>query len=147
MADELPEQTYASHRRLHPLYHFFIAPITFANVIFAVVAAFRYPSRAAVWQVIMALAIFAIAVVVRTYSLRVQDRLIRLEERLRLQRLLPAEMHGRIDDLRTSHLIAMRFCHDDEVCELAKAILDGEVKTADEIKKRIRTWRPDWLRV
>lgn len=147
MADERPGQNYASHRRFHPLYHFFIVPITFANIIGTIVAAFRHPSKIAVWQVVVAMAIFGIAVVARTFSLRVQDRLIRLEERMRLQRLLPAEMHGRIDDLRTSQLIAIRFCHDDEVCDLARAILDGEVKSADEIKRRIRTWRPDWLRV
>jgi hypothetical protein len=143
----MAEQNYASHRRFLPAYHFFVIPVLFANVIYSVVAAFRWPSKVWVWQVIVSIALLTFGFIARINALRVQDRLIRLEEQLRLQRLLPADMQNRIGELRPSQLIAMRFCHDDEVCDLARAILAGEVKTADEIKRRIKTWRPDWLRV
>jgi hypothetical protein len=143
----MAEQSYASHRKWHPLFHFILVPIFVANVISTIVTLWRWPSKAAVWHVVIAMALLALVILVRLYALRVQDRLIRLEERLRLQQLLPPELQARIGDIRTSQLIAMRFCHDDEVCDVARAILDGEVKTADEIKRRIRTWRADWLRV
>jgi hypothetical protein len=143
----MAEQSYATHRRYHPLYHFFIVPVLAINAVGAIVGAVRHFSWTSVWLAIVALALAGMTVIVRTYPLRVQDRLIRLEEQLRLQRLLPADLQPRIGELHTSQLIAMRFCHDDEVCELARAILDGEVKTAGEIKQRVKSWRADWLRV
>lgn len=143
----MAEQTYASHRRYHPLTHFFVMPILGANVIYTIVAAAKAPSKPAIWQVVVAVALLALGFIARLNALRVQDRLIRLEERLRLQRILPPDMHSRIDDFRPSQLTAMRFCDDSELTELARAILAGEVKSGDEIKRRIKTWRADWLRV
>ncbi|MEA2569877.1 MAG: hypothetical protein QOI24_1878 [Acidobacteriota bacterium] len=143
----MAEQSYASHRRYHPLYHFFIVPVLAINAVTAIVVAVRHFSGMTVWLAIVALALAGLSLIVRTYPLRVQDRLIRLEEQLRLQRMLPADLQPRIGDLRTSQLIALRFCGDDEVCELARAILDGDVKNAAEIKQRIKSWRADWLRV
>jgi len=143
----MAEQTYATHRRMHPLFHYIIFPILAINSLVALWTAIKHPSGGTIWAFIVALTLAALSVLVRLYALRVQDRLIRLEEQVRLRRLLPDELQSRIGDFRTSQLVAMRFCHDDELCELARAILDGEVKTTDEIKRRIRTWRADWLRV
>jgi hypothetical protein len=78
---------------------------------------------------------------------RVQDRVIRLEERMRLGRLLPEELRGRIDEIRPSQLVALRFAADEELPELAQRCLSGELTKAEQIKKSIRVWRPDHLRM
>jgi hypothetical protein len=83
----------------------------------------------------------------RTMPLRAQDRIIRLEERIRLERLLPADLRGRMDQLTATQLIALRFAPDDEVAELTRRSLDGELRTRADIKRAIKNWRPDTLRV
>jgi hypothetical protein len=86
-------------------------------------------------------------VLARSYALTVQNRVIRLEERMRLQRCLPEDLRARIDELKTSQLVAMRFCSDEELPEITREVLSGELRERDDIKKRISKWRPDWLRV
>jgi hypothetical protein len=76
----------------------------------------------------------------------VQDRVIRLEESLRLSRLLPPELQSRIDELRVRHLVALRFASDGEVTDLVRRVLGGELTTPDAIKRSIKVWRPDHLR-
>ena len=78
--------------------------------------------------------------------LTVQDRLIKLEETTRLQRCLPDDLRGRIGELTSGQLISLRFCGDDEVSGLARSVLEGKLKSRDEIKKQIKTWRPDTQR-
>jgi hypothetical protein len=78
--------------------------------------------------------------------LTVQDRLIRLEMRLRLREVLPADMHGRIRDLTHRQLVAMRFASDSELPQLTREVLDGKLATSKEIKMRVKEWQPDWLR-
>jgi len=82
-----------------------------------------------------------------TEHARIPIRIIRLEERLRLQTLLPEELRPRINELRTSQLIGLRFCCDEELAEVAGAVLAGEVKSQDEIKRRVRQWRADHHRI
>jgi len=143
----MADQTYSTHRRLHPLYHFFAAPVLGVNLIWAIVRVVRYPTVENGWQLLVAAALAAICYVARTYPLRMQDRLIVLEERLRLQRLLPSELGSRISELRPGQLVALRFCADDELPDLAREVFDNKVTQRNEIKKRIRTWRPDTFRV
>ncbi len=83
----------------------------------------------------------------RIFPLGVQDRVIRLEERLRLKRLLPDELTARIDEISTEHLIGLRFAPDEEVAELARRILDGDFPDRKGVKEAIRTWRPDLQRI
>ena len=83
----------------------------------------------------------------RTFPLKAQDRIIRLEETLRLERLLPADLKPRIGDLRPGQLIALRFASDEELPDLTRAVLAGEVTGSDEIKKRARNWRADHFRM
>ena len=80
-------------------------------------------------------------------ALRAQDRIIRLEERVRLAQLLPPDLRSRIGELQTSQLIAIRFAPDEEVPELVRRALEGELKTRADIKRAIQTWRADHLRV
>lgn len=143
----MPEQTYATHRRFLPLYHFFAVPILGLNILARIYVLFRHFSRLAIWDLIVALALFALALAVRMMATRAQDRIIRLEERLRLQRVLPADLRGRVDELTPSQLVALRFCADAELPELTRAVLDDQVRGREEIKRRIKSWRPDLLRV
>ena len=141
------QQSYGSHRRYIPVYHFFALPVLIANAIVEVTRLARNPTLYQFWLVLVASALAALAVVARTMAARAQDRVIRLEERARLGRLLPDELHGKIEELKPSHLVALRFASDEEVPALAQRCLAGELTKAEQIKKEIRTWRPDYLRV
>ena len=99
------------------------------------------------WSVIVAVALVVLAWVARSMPLRAQDRLIRFEERTRFERLLPADLRGKIDELSPSQLIALRFAPDDEVPELTRRALNGELRTGTDIKRAITNWRADHLRV
>ena len=140
-------QSYKSHRRYIPAYHFFALPIIAINVVVEAVRLARSPTLYHAWLVLFALALAVFVNFPRYMAARVQDRVIRLEERMRLGRLLPEELQGRIDELRPSHLVALRFASDEEVPGLARRVLDGELTKPDQIKKEIRTWRPDYLRM
>ena len=140
-------QTYASHRQFIPLYHFVALPILIINAIVQIVVAVRGFSWMAVWSVIVAIALAGLAWEVRGMATRAQDRIIRLEETLRLQRVLPPDLRSRVGELTTSQLIGLRFCDDAEVPELCRAVLNEELKGREDIKRRIKNWRPDTLRV
>jgi hypothetical protein len=140
-------QTYGSHRRYIPAYHFFALPVLFINVVVTAIVFARNPRGMTAWQLIVALALFLGITYLRFMPLRAQDRIIRLEERNRLERVLPADLTARIDELRPSQLIALRFAPDDEVPELTRRALNGELRTPGDIKRAIRNWRADYLRV
>ena len=140
-------QTYATHRRIHALFHLIGVPILAINVLVQLVQAVRFPSLMAAWEVIVAIALVIAIFLARSYALTVQNRVIRIEERARLQRCLPADLAARIGELKTTQLIALRFCTDEELPELTRAVLSGELRERNEIKKRIKNWRADWLRV
>jgi hypothetical protein len=140
-------QTYASHRRFIPIYHFFVVPILLINVIVTVVQLVRDPRLMTAWVVVVALALFLGILYLRFMPVRAQDRIIRNEERARLERILPSDMRGRIAELSPSQLVAIRFAPDDEAPELTRRALNGELKTQGDIKRAIRNWRGDHLRV
>ena len=142
-----PPQTYPTHRRWHPWFHFFAVPVLAINVLVAGFFVFRRAHWLNVWNLLFSIAVLTGVVLARYYALRVQDRLIRLEERVRLAQCLPDELRGRINELTTSQLIALRFCADEELPELTRAILEGEVRGREQIKKRVQNWRPDHHRV
>lgn len=140
-------QTYANHRRYHPPFHFFVFPILAVNVAIAVAFLYKRPGWLTVWNLFFALALVMLALLTRVYALRVQDRLIRLEETLRLSRVLPEDLRGRIGELSGGDLIGLRFCADEELPELVRAVYAGECRGREAIKKRIRNWRPDTHRI
>jgi hypothetical protein len=117
------------------------------NVVLVVVNFVRDPRLASGWAVLVALALLIGIVLSRNMPLRAQDRIIRLEERVRFERLLPADLRGRIGELTADQFIGLRFAPDDEVPELTRRVLGGELKTRADIKRAIRSWRPDNLRV
>ncbi len=144
-------QSYANHRRIDPAFHLYTFGILALNFLIAGVALVRMLLKGsfafgALWEVLVASALIVLFFKVRLYALRVQDRLIRLEETLRLQRLLPEGLQPRIGELRPSQFVALRFASDGEIPELVQAVLDEKLGN-EEIKKRIRTWRADTFRV
>ena len=143
----LKEQSYARHRRYNPWHHFVVLPIFLVHLVVEIVRAVRDPSPYNLWLVVVALGLVFFTFTSRGMSLRAQDRVIRLEERLRLSRLLPEADRVAIDQLKPRHLIAMRFAPDDEVPDLVRRCIAGELQSGEDIKKAIRQWRPDYLRV
>jgi len=140
-------QTYGTHRRFIPQFHFFVLPVLLAQVILKVVQLVRDPTLSTAWLLIVAVALLVGIYTARPMALRAQDRIIRLEESARLGRLLPTDLRGRIGELTTGQLIAIRFAPDDEVPELTRRLVDGELKSPGDIKRAIRNWRADHLRV
>lgn len=141
------QQTYANHKRVYPLYHLFVFPILFANLVVGIVAAARNPSWGSAWLVVVAAALVGLAWSARVMALVVQTRIIGLEERLRLARILPEDLRPRIPELRPGQLVALRFASDAEAPELAQRCLAGELEKKDDIKRAIENWRPDTRRV
>ena len=140
-------QTYASHRRFIPIYHFFVVPVLLINVIVMAMQFVRDPRFITGWAVVVALALFFGMLYLRFMPVRAQDRIIRFEERARLERILPSDLRGRVGELTPSQLIAIRFAPDDEAPDLTRRALNGELKTQGDIKRAIRNWRADHLRV
>ena|SRR6478672_9223145 len=140
-------QTRASHRRFIPLWHFFVLPVLIANVIIAGIRFYRVPNFGTGWSIVVAIALVLGIYLSRSMPLRAQDRVIRLEERLRFEKILPADLRGRVGDLTPEQMIGLRFAPDDEVTELTRRALNGELKTRSDIKREIRNWRPDHFRV
>jgi len=139
-------QNFKNHSRFDPLFHGFLAPVLIANLVIAIIYLVHHPHFHAAWLVVLSIAAFVLTFKVRTYSLKVQDRVIRLEERLRLEALAPEEWHREIYRLTEDQLIGLRFAADDEVVELAKQALEHRL-TRKQIKERIKDWRPDYWRV
>jgi hypothetical protein len=139
-------QTFGNHPRVDPAFHLFIIPVFTISLIVSIVLLVKYPGFLSAWGVVFALAAVIAVFKIRLYALRVQDRIIRLEERLRLAALLPAPVHAKIPSLTEAQLIALRFACDEELAELAERALTESLAPAD-IKKSVRTWRPDYWRV
>lgn len=140
-------QNYASHRRWIPTFHFFALPVLLINVFVTGVQFAKNPHPITAWLVVVAIALFIGVFELRGMPLRAQDRIIRIEERARLDRLVPADLRGRIGELTAAQLVAIRFAPDDEVPDLTRRALNGDLKTQGDIKRAIRNWRADHLRV
>lgn len=139
-------QTYATHRRFEPLQHYILIPIFLLTVVATIYTCVRHPALATLWIAVLALAVLALTIQVRVYSLKVQDRIIRLEERLRLTGLLPGDLKARIPELTVKQLVGLRFAADGELTDRVREALDDRLD-GEAIKKRIQTWRPDEFRV
>ena len=146
MAQARP-QTLANHAYLVPMFHYWTALLLLINFVWAVyqvVAGFSWGSLV---SALLALALVLLFLSVRAFVTGNQDRIIRLEERLRMERLLPDEIRSRVGDFTTSQLVALRFASDEELPDLARQVLDEGLDDRKEIKKRIQHWRADYQRV
>ncbi len=142
-------QSYQNHARYDPPFHFVLIPILLINLGFSIyVTIHHWPQHRALflWWIVMSLALFVLAGVARTSALRAQDRIIRLEERLRLSALLPSSELARTHTLTEPQLIALRFASDAELPSLATRAA-AENLTPKQIKQAITAWRPDHFRV
>jgi hypothetical protein len=146
-------QTYANHGRLHPLFHLVVLPLLFINLIVSIVWLVHVTGVGPAWDLVLACMDLVLAVVfiilatlMRMYPMKVQDRVIRLEERLRLYALLPESKRNRIPELTEDQLIGLRFAPDEELPALAEKAWTEKL-TRKDIKKAINRWRPDHWRV
>ncbi|HEY7334190.1 MAG TPA: DUF6526 family protein [Bryobacteraceae bacterium] len=142
----MAEQSLKNHLRLDPLYHFFLSPLAIFFVVESIVRIARNPDWDSVVHLLATIFAFVALFKLRVYPLKVQDRVIRLEERLRLKDLLPPAQQSRIPELTESQLIALRFASDAELPDLADKALDAK-SSGKHIKQSIRNWRPDHWRV
>jgi uncharacterized membrane protein len=140
-------QTFANHTRWQPWFHFFVAPVMLINFFWAVVMFFKDPNRNTGWWIIVSIALLVLAFLVRLNSLKVQDRLIRLEEKLRYQQLLSPAVCQQTSALRPDQIVALRFAADDELEALVSAVLAGKFNKNADIKRAIKNWRADTFRV
>jgi hypothetical protein len=145
MANASP-QNFAHHTRYDPLFHFFVLPVFAITWLVSIVLLVRRPGLHSAWLVVVVTAALVVLFKVRLYPLKVQDRVIRLEERLRLMTLADPSLRPRIGELTESQLIALRFASDAELPALALRALNEKL-AAPDIKKAIQQWRPDYWRV
>jgi len=139
-------QNFQNHTKLVPAFHFFVAPVLLINFIWSVVRAIRNFSVWAAWSAIVALALVLLALTARMFALTVQDRVIRLEMRLRLQQLLPQDLRPRIPEFTVGQLVSLRFASDAELPALARKVLDEKMTDRKAIKQLVREWQPDQQR-
>jgi hypothetical protein len=139
-------QNLKNHAKLDPLFHFLLFFVLVVNLVFAVFQLVQHRDIASAWFLVLSVVAFVALFRLRQYPLKVQDRVIRLEERLRLQTLAPVEWHVQIARLNEDQLIALRFAGDDEVVELAGQALEHNL-SRKQIKERIRNWRADNWRI
>ena len=147
MLGERKPQTYAKHARIVPLFHVVVFGLLVLNLLYNLYVVVRWFSRHSLIDLLLAIALVLFAWSVRSFDTRLQDRIIRLEMRLRLATVLPEELRPRIGELRVGQLIALRFAPDAELPGLVREVLEGRLVRGSEIKQRIQTWEPDYFRV
>ena len=140
-------QDYSSHTRWHPIFHFVLAPFMLVHLVFTIVRFVQYPGWDRGEYVLLAMALVIIVLLVRINPRRAQDRLIRLEEQLRFKNVLPQDLADKAMNLKGSQYIALRIASDEELPDLVRKVVDGELTEAKEIKMAVKNWRPDHFRV
>ena len=140
------EQSYKNHTRWLPAFHFFAIPVLLLNTLNAIRYLYLEPSRHTAFNVLVAAAILTTCFLARIMALTAQDRLIRLEMRLRLAGLLPPDLNARFNELTRGQLVALRFASDAELPELCRTALNEKTSQRD-IKKMIKRWEADHIRV
>jgi len=152
MAEKKP-QSFANHTRLDPPFHFFLLPVFGLGLILALIHFFWHlrgndfrGNFHAFLLIVLAVAFIVLLLKTRLYSLKVQDRVIRLEERLRLSQLLAEPLRSRIPELTEDQLIGLRFASDAEVAKLVERTLKEKLNRK-QIKEAVQNWRGDYWRV
>ena len=140
-------QTCANHARYVPMYHGPALWILAINFFWSLYRAYRTTSADTVFGIFLAFALLLLFFYARGFALTAQDRIIRLEERLRMQKLLPVDLQPRINDFTPGQLIGLRFASDEELPELARTVLRDNIAHRSAIKKMVKNWRADYLRV
>lgn len=141
-----PKQSFEHHVRLVPPFHFGVLPILLINLLWSLYQLYKVPSWPTVLATLMALAFLGMAIYGRNFVLAVQDRLIRLEMRLRLEKLLAADLQARIPGLTVEQLVGLRFAGDEELPALVREVIEKNITDRKEIKRRIKDWQADYQR-
>ena len=143
----MAEQNFANHVRFVPLFHFFAMPVFVLNFAWSL---YRLKtlgiSFEGIFGVLLAAALVVLFFYARLFALAVQDRVIRLEERLRYERVLPEELRWRADELTVNQFVSLRFASDEELPVLMRKVLDEKLTDRKTIKQLIKNWKPDYLR-
>ena len=145
MAQSTP-QNFENHVRFLPAFHFVAFPLFFANFCYAAYQAVAHVGAASVMGLVLAVALVLLFLLSRMMVVTVQDRVIRLEERLRMRALLPADLQPRIDEFTVKQLVALRFASDAELPALARKVVEGKIDDQKAIKKMVTAWRADYQR-
>jgi len=151
------EQNFSNHGKIVPMFHFFVIPVLIANVIWNIVSASRTLRHSAAisasllavvaFSILLSIALLLLAFLARLFALGVQDRVIRLEERMRYERLLPHDLSPRIGEFTINQLVSLRFASDAELPALARKVLDGKMNERRAIKQMVQNWRADYQRI
>ncbi|MDQ2931788.1 MAG: DUF6526 family protein [Gemmatimonadota bacterium] len=142
-----PPQTFANHTRFYPLFHFVAVPLLTLNLLYSLYALVRAPSLATVAGVVLAAGVVVATLAARIMVLTVQNRVIRLEMTIRLERVLGAAAAAEaLAGLPWRRLIALRFASDAELPALIARVRSNELKSGHAVKQAIRDWQPDYLR-
>ena len=139
-------QTFENHTRTIPAYHYFTLGLIAVNALWAIYRVATDFSVDRLMTLFAAVGLVMVAIFARTFALRVQDRVIRLEMRLRLAQILPADLRPRINDLSVSQLCALRFAPDAELPELTRRVLTDNIRDRKAIKRMVKNWEADVLR-
>jgi len=143
----MAEQNFASHVRFVPPFHFFAVPVLVINFFWSLYRLKQLGiSFEGIFGVILAAALVVAILEVRLFALTVQDRVIRMEERLRYERILPEELRWRAEELTVGQFVSLRFASDEELPQLMRKVLDEKLTGRKAIKQLIKNWRPDYLR-
>lgn len=145
----MPEttQSFSNHTRWHTPYHFVLFPILFTHFAWCVLRITKAPNLEHAEQLLLSFGLLLMMLLVRVNPLKTQDRVIRLEEQLRYQRLLSADLAARASALPVGFIVAMRFASDAELPELAQRAVDGAFAKPKDLKEAIKNWRGDYHRV
>ena len=143
---ERQPQNLQNHGKFDPAFHFFLAPVGLMLFIAAVYNVYKNPDGSGFAHLVAAIWAMVALFKIRLYSLKVQDRVIRLEERLRIERLAPAALSARAYELTERQLIALRFASDSELPGLVEKTLANQLPPK-AIKEAVQSWRPDYWRV
>ena len=146
MSEKTP-QTLQNHAKMVAPFHYVLFPILLINLLLSIYHSATAFSMFTAWSTFMAVALIMIALFARIFALQAQDRVIRLEERMRLQTLLPDELKPRIHDFTMDQLAALRFASDNELPNLAGKVLEDGINDRKAIKELIVTWRADYQRL
>jgi hypothetical protein len=140
-------QTFENHAKMVPGYHYVTAAILLFLLAWSIWQLIQGPTASSVVGFLLVTALILVSYYARTFALGVQDRLIRLEERLRMERLLPEDLRARIGEFSTEQLVGLRFASDDELPELARRVLAEGITDRKVIKKSVGNWRADHQRI
>jgi len=149
------QQNYSNHIKFVPAFHFVVLPVLLLNLIWSICWFLLPGNRGSgfptlishVVNLLVAIALVILAFLARLFALGVQDRVIRLEERLRYQQLLSDDLKPRIGEFTINQLVALRFASDAELPALARKVLDSKVDDRKTIKQMVQSWRADYQRI